>query len=414
MIERKIITGLITSSEYCSKIKEIWNPLLIESSTAKQLSNWCWEYYDKYKKAPGKEIETIYYSKLKDNKLQKDIAEEIGEDILPGLSEEYTNEEFNLQYLIEETEKYFNSQHLKLFADNIQGLLTAGEIGKANELADGFRPLDVVFGSLDDFILTANQIRGKGKERPKLLMKPWLREGQTTILYGNYGSGKSLLAISIAYVLGLKDFDGEDCEIGQWQVKNPTGTLYIDGELGEVEMEERVGQFEWLGEQKYKMRVFSIPEYQLVTEDTFYLSNRENQQKVIKWLHEHPRYKLIILDSISTLFGLEEENSNSEWSNKINPFLKDLRALGVACLMLHHSGKDSKRGLRGASAMGAMAHNIFRLENHREKSPDRGEAWFNVSKDKQRSAGLSFRPFSLKYVQDEDKVETHWEVTGHY
>jgi RecA-family ATPase len=220
-----------------------------------------------------------------------------------------------------------------------------------------------------------------------------------------------LLTIAVAYLLGLKDFDDEECEIGEWQVKKRVGTLYIDGELGEQEMEDRIKKFEWLGVQRNPIRVLSIPEYQLATEDSFYLSDRGNQLKIIQWLKNNPRYKLVVLDSASTLFGLVEENDNSEWNNKINPFLRDLRALGVACILLHHSGKDNKRGLRGASSMGAMAHNIFKLSNHTDKNIDDGEAWFILTKDKQRAGGYSFKTFALHFTQENDETETHWEIT---
>ena len=45
MIERKILIGLITNTDYCNKIKSIWDIQLFESSTAKQMANWCWEYF---------------------------------------------------------------------------------------------------------------------------------------------------------------------------------------------------------------------------------------------------------------------------------------------------------------------------------------------------------------------------------
>jgi len=414
MIERKILIGLITSTEFCQKIKDIWDLQLIESTTAKRLASWIWEYYAKYGKAPGKEIETIYYSKIKGGKLAADVAEEIEQEILPGLSKEYENNSFNLEYLLSETEKYFNERHLTIHKENIESLLAAGQVEEAEKMAKEFKPLGTSTGKLDEFILTANQIRNKGKEHSTVLMKPWLKEGQTTIIYGTFGSGKSLLAISVAYVLGVRNYEDKKCDIVEWQVKHPTGCLYIDGELGEQEMEERIKQFEWLGKQppEYKLRILSVPEYQLATEDSFYLSDRENQRKIIQWLKDHPTYKLVILDSASTLFGLLEENSNSEWNNKISPFLRDLRALSVACILLHHAGKDGKKGLRGASAMGAMAHNIFKLTNHEGKVIEEGKAWFVLDKDKQRASGYSFKKFALQYTQDLNKTETHWKKTG--
>lgn len=416
MIERQIIIGGITSTEYLKQIHSFWDIQFIESATAKRIATWVWEYYDKYQKAPGRDIEGIFYKKLKNGEIQKDSAEEFEQDILPSLSAEYEQQSFNLDYLLEETKKHFCDRHLQIHTESIEALRATGNLLEAEEMAHNFKSLGISTKSIDKHISSLNKIKEKKKPRPIMLLKPWLKEGQTTIIYGNYGSGKSLLIITIAYLLGLKDFDADDCEIGEWQVKQPTGTLYIDGELGEQEMEERISQFEWLGRQqgKYRMRILSIPEYQMATEDTFYLSNRENQLKIIQWLKKHPNYKLLILDSASTLFGLKEENDNSEWSTKINPLIRDLRTLGVACLLLHHSGKDGRRGLRGASAMGAMAHNIFSLKNHTSKDIDKGQAWFTLSKDKQRSAGFSFKTFSLKYEQNEEQTETHWEVTDNY
>lgn len=414
MIERQIIIGLITSTEYLKQIQPIWGFNLIESVTAKRIATWCWEYFDKYQKAPGQDIEGIYYSKLKDGKLPKEIAEEFEEDILPSLSAEYAKQSFNLDYLLEETTKHLCDRHLTIHTENINALRAIGNLLEAEEMARTYKPLNASLNTLDKYILSLRQIQKRKRIAPTMLMKPWLREGQITILYGNFGCGKSLLTIAVAYLLGLKDFDNNESEINEWQIKTPTGTLYIDGELGEQEMEERIKQFEWLGIQKYKIRVLSIPEYQIATEDQFYLSDRENQLKITHWLKKNPNYKLLVLDSASTLFGLVEENSNSEWSTKINPFLRDLRALNVACLLLHHSGKEGKRGLRGASSMGAMAHNIFKLNSHPNKIIDKGEAWFTLIKDKQRASGFSFKSFSLKFTQKENKKETHWEVTEDY
>ena len=413
MIERKIIIGLITSTEFLQRIKEIWDPKLLETDVAKRISSWCWEYFEKYEEAPGREIETIFYSKVKDSKFSKALAQEIEEDILPGLSKEFEITQFNLEYLLEETLKYLNDRHLAIHNEMVESLREAGQIEEAEKLASEFKPLGGTRVNLGDFILDLEQIANAETPQPKIILKPWLREGQVTILYGDFGTGKSLMTILIGYLVGLRDYGNDNVQIGKWQVKNPTGCLYIDGEIGLVEMEERIKSYEWIGRQHgaRRIRVLSIPEYQVATEDPFSLSARVNQMKVIKWLKEHPNYKLIVLDSASTLFGLEDENSNSEWSNKINPFLRDLRALGIACLLLHHAGKEAKRGLRGASAMGAMAHNIYRIVNHPQRDPDDGEAWFTILKDKQRGGGVMFRTFSIHFTQTPDKKETHWEIT---
>jgi RecA-family ATPase len=397
--------------EYIQRVVGIWHAELLNSDAAKLIAGWCMEYYGKYNNAPNSHIQVIYYEKVKQG-INKDIATDI-EEILTSLSEESTHQEpVNVDYLVQQTIIYFNERLLSRHIENTQQLLDIGKIDDAAMLAAQFKPI-VPVDDMDKHILTIKQIRSNNPKQPLMLMKPWLKEGQTTIIYGNYGSGKSLLCILTAYLLGLKEYDIKDAEIGEWFVKTQTGTLYIDGELGQKEMEERVAQFEWIGLQspEYKLRVLSVPEYQLETEDEFQLRYRPNQLKLLKWLNEHPTYRLIILDSVSTLFGLEEENNNSEWNNRINPLLRDLRAMGVACILLHHAGKDGKRGLRGASAMGAIAHNIFRIKNHQQKVDDDGEAWLTITKDKQRAGGYSFKAFSMHFIQTPDGKETHWDLT---
>lgn len=411
MIERKIIIGLITSSQFLQDIKAIWQSRYMESATAKIIAQWCWEYYDEYHKAPFRDIEVIYHKKLQQGNLSKELAEEIEQDILPGLNDEFVEEEINVEYLTKITVDYFRERKLLLYKDNLEELIDTGKIEEAEKIALEYVPVSKTKVDLKDFIVTTAQIRRKKKEPLITFMKPWLKEGQTTILYGKAGCGKSLLSILIAYIVGLKEY--KEVEIGEWQVKHPTGCLYIDGEMGEQEMNERISQYEYLGRQsqEHRIKILSLPEYQLATEDSFHLSVRENQLKILHWLRDHPNYKLIILDSVTTLFGLQEENDNSEWSNKVNPFLRDLRALGIACILLHHAGKDAKKGLRGATAMEAMAYNIFRLTNHGAKEQERGEAWFVLSTDKQRASKYSFKKFALHFFPSMDGKDTEWEET---
>jgi hypothetical protein len=412
MIERKIIIGCITSTEFLKKINSVWNSKYIESNTARQLAAWCWTYFKEYDRAPGRDIETIFFEQLRQGGIPHELAEDIEQNILPGLSQEYENEEFNIEYLIKITNQYFKERKLLLQAENIKSLVDSGEVDEAEKVITNYTPVNII-PDLDSFIQSISQIRKKKKPHTIIFMKPWLKSGQVSIIYSKAGVGKTLLSALVAYVVGLKDYDKKETDIGEWQVKTPTGTLYIDGEMGEQEMLERISQFEWLGRQNavHSMKILAVPEYQLETEDSFYLSDRNNQLKIIKWLRINPTYKLIVLDSVSTLFGLKEENDNSEWSTKVNPFLRDLKALDVACIMLHHAGKDNKKGVRGASAIEAMVHNIFRLTPHEAKNPEGGEAWFILSKDKQRSSGHGFKTFSLRFYQNDNEKQTHWEIT---
>lgn len=149
MIERQIIIGLITSTEFIQRIRERWDIKFISSSTAKTIALWCMEYFDKYEKAPERNIEAIFHQKVKSG-LSKDIAEEIEEDILPELSEEYENSGLNVDYLVTETLKYFDERHLRLHKEQLEGLLDAGQLEEAEKLACDFKPIANNSGSWID------------------------------------------------------------------------------------------------------------------------------------------------------------------------------------------------------------------------------------------------------------------------
>ena len=187
MIERRIIIGLITSTDFLKALQKSWNPAYLESSTAKHLAHWCWDYYEKYGRAPGKDIEGIYYEKIKSSKFPKAVAEEIGQDILPGLSKEYERDGLSIQPLIDDAEKYFRERKLSTLSLTIQSLIGEEQLEEAEKMIEEFIPLTSGKINIDNFILTTSGIRNRKRRRPTLLMKPWLREGQMSIIYGNFG-----------------------------------------------------------------------------------------------------------------------------------------------------------------------------------------------------------------------------------
>ena len=230
-LERWIVTGLIVSTEYAKRIREVLQRNLIGSSTARILINWCLEYYEKYDKAPGRHIQDVFNEKKKS--LKEDDANDIAE-ILAGLSDDYEQEEhFNPDYLYDQTVDHFRRKQARDLITQSTIALDNGDVDEAEELLRDYKPLEIVsYSKINEFILNLDQMMKLDIEKPRLLMSPWLREGQVTFIYGQYGTGKSLLAINIAELLALNIEDAPNWDIGEWQVKNPTGCLYLDGEMG--------------------------------------------------------------------------------------------------------------------------------------------------------------------------------------
>jgi hypothetical protein len=170
-----------------------------------------------------------------------------------------------------------------------------------------------------------------------------------------------------------------------------------------------LAKLEWLGAdvEGIETLFFTLPEYRAATNKQFDLAKYEDQERILGFFRENTKYKLVILDSLSTLFQLEDENSNSEWNRKVQPFLISLRGMAVGQVLLHHAGKSGTPTPRGASAQATVASNIIHLTDHPEKRA--GEAWFTVDfADKQRAGGDSFNKFSVRLIDDGERVE--WQI----
>ena len=99
------------------------------------MSNWCWRYWNKYGNPPGKDIEGIFFNKVK-NGLDEEIAQEIENELLPSLSDEADRDEINVDFLYEETIAYFNERKLEILQENILVLLDKGKPAEAKKLVE--------------------------------------------------------------------------------------------------------------------------------------------------------------------------------------------------------------------------------------------------------------------------------------
>lgn len=141
MIERKIIIGLITSTEFCKTIIPILNLSNLESGTAKMMASWCVAYFSEYNRAPMRDIGNVYFSKLREGSIPKELAEEIEVNILPSLSQEYEEEAPNIEFLIKDTKKYLTERHLEAHISTLTDLLDSDAIDDAEALIRAYMPL---------------------------------------------------------------------------------------------------------------------------------------------------------------------------------------------------------------------------------------------------------------------------------
>ena len=143
-IERRIVTGLITSTDFLEEISYTFKSKYLQSTTARTLAHWCFEYWERYKTAPGKEIESIFFHKTKN--LEQATVEWI-EDVLDSLAGEYSSEQFNLQHLLRETNQYFKQQALLGLSETVKDLVQQEELSEAESVVSGFNSPDTPTGT---------------------------------------------------------------------------------------------------------------------------------------------------------------------------------------------------------------------------------------------------------------------------
>lgn len=156
-IERRIITGLITSTEYVQKIYSVLDLSLLTAEEARILCGWCLEYFHQYGVAPNKDIEGIYTKKLREKRLGDKESGWIAE-LLGGLSDEYDPERFNVQFLYNETLDYLQERKLETHYEQIEMALERGNIAEAQKIASGWTPVaKSKLGGIDPFAMTKDE-----------------------------------------------------------------------------------------------------------------------------------------------------------------------------------------------------------------------------------------------------------------
>lgn len=138
-VERQIVTGMIISTKFLTEIQSILNLNTFQLKFSKTVAEWCLDYYKKYKIAPQKNIESIFLS-FKKSLLPEKV--EMISVFLESISEEYKRtKNFNVEYVLDNAEKYFRTVALKQAEQKIKEYLAKGELEEGEKVISGFKRL---------------------------------------------------------------------------------------------------------------------------------------------------------------------------------------------------------------------------------------------------------------------------------
>lgn len=169
-------------------------------------------------------------------------------------------------------------------------------------------------------------------------MPGWVIEGGTTAVYGEPGCGKSFWTLGLAL---------EAARGGQWclhDFRKPRRVLYIAPEAGRSHVERVRG---WIDRHTHQWpATFHLADVQV----NIYTDQAVSE--IAQAIEELGPLDLVVLDTLaSATAGLDE---NSSQMNVVTENLETIRrVLGdrAALIVVHHTGKDQTRGLRGHNSL---------------------------------------------------------------
>jgi hypothetical protein len=211
------------------------------------------------------------------------------------------------------------------------------------------------------------------------------------MIAGYRGIGKSFLAQSAAYAIAT------GVELLDWEAPNPTGVLYVDGEMhsGECQARFRAIDRTLRGRARRQpnetLRVLSAMENQFGIPDLADPNDDKGRRMIEEALGS---CEVLFLDNLSVLCRTGVENEAESWA-VMQEFLLGLRSQGKTVVILHHGGKPDKRGRsaqRGTSKREDILTSSLMLQPLRQK--EGREAGFMIECTKLRGGAVP-KPLSV-------------------
>lgn len=170
------------------------------------------------------------------------------------------------------------------------------------------------------------------------LVKDLFDRGQIIVLWGAPGSGKTFCALSLATHIGAGQ---------RWagrRVKAGT-VLYLCAESTRKRLENRVKALIGRYPELEDSRVLFVP----TTLDL--LQNEQDIADLIASAKQLEDVALIVIDTLAVTFGGGNENAPEDMGAYVANLKRIKAETGAAVLVVHHSGKDEAKGMRGHSAL---------------------------------------------------------------
>ena len=232
------------------------------------------------------------------------------------------------------------------------------------------------------------------KRRSDYLIKGLLFQGDLVALYGPSASGKSFVALDIAMSIARG--------VG-WNGRRSQafGVAYVvaEGQSGFSDRVAAYGRRHGVVACANLQMIHGAPNLAGITPDVSDLCQCLRQAST----RMDDSLGLVVIDTVARVIPGQNENAFETMSALIDAVAMIQREFGVTVLLVHHSGKDKDRGMRGHSSLFAACDTVIEVS-----PPDiDGAAAFKVTKQKDgdQDIALGFQLEDVALGWDEDGAE---------
>ena len=148
--ERRIVTGLIVSTEFCQKVVPFLELEYFEVEFVREIVKWVIQYWKKYQKAPVNNIQYIFEDKTKRIRpATKALISSFLSDISTQFSLEDSEEDanFNSDYFVDQAKRYIKGRILFVMNREVQHYLDEGKVEQAEQLMIEYQQRKVEIGA---------------------------------------------------------------------------------------------------------------------------------------------------------------------------------------------------------------------------------------------------------------------------
>jgi putative DNA primase/helicase len=254
--------------------------------------------------------------------------------------------------------------------------------------------------SIREGILPVREFMTISLPERETFLDPWLRASTLSMIYGARGVGKTWFTLALCTAIT------RSLPLGPWEPVQPVNCLLVDGEMSLHDLQGRLRKLEKsLPESPSSLAILSSERQQALNHPLPRLTDRDFREGLTTFLRERPDLRIVVFDNLGSMSGGVDENAKQEW-DEINSWLISLRFMGLAVILIHHSGKSGDQ--RGTSGREDNLDFVLRLSRPSGYQPQDG-AVFEVEFTKSRGvAGAGIAPFQIAMMETEDSMT--WTV----